>query len=252
MQRATVKKLKLTIAWPTESQAHGVLSSLTSSSHYGLLDANALLQATSSSVLGRWWAQHRGLLVQAIVQLDAHTFAIAPSLSVAVLRRYGPGEVVEALTTLGIGSKSPADVVDYLQRSDLGRHLLGQIRSVGETRGNPAEDAGAAFALLGREVGFGGAKDKALNKSFAEAIQVLLTGHDESGEVPSIRAETSLSFAPLTPDNSIEYGDVVHCVEYAWRQGDYISTSKRATIAEYILKKLQSYSREMGWVGAGE
>jgi len=233
-----------------------VLSSLTSSSRYGQLDASALLQATAKSVVGRWWAEHRGLLVSSIVQLDAHASAVPPSLSVAVLRRYGPSDVVTALADLGVASKSPADVADsdvadYFARSDLGRHLVGEERSVGETRGNPAESARAAFAPVASELGFDNARDKALNRAFAEAIAAFLNPTGREPAAPPVACETKPGFAPLVPDNFIEHADSVHCIGYTWRQSEFMVPKNRATTAEYILKRLQGYVREMGWVEPG-
>ena len=91
LQRATVKPVELAILWVTETSGHGVLSSVTSSRRFGMLDASALLEACTESAIGQWWAGHRGLLVQTIVSLDAHVFSVSPPLSLAIIRRYGPG-----------------------------------------------------------------------------------------------------------------------------------------------------------------
>ncbi len=160
LARATVKPVRLTILWVTETSGHGILSSLTSSARFGMLDPSALLQACADSVIGQWWRGHRGLLVQTIVSLDAHVFSVAPPLSLAVIRRYGPEDAQKALSDLGVSSRAPGEVASYLKRSDVGRHLAGEVRSVNETRGNPAEEARAAFDVYASYFGFQGGKDK--------------------------------------------------------------------------------------------
>ncbi len=247
LKRATSKTIKLTIVWASESSGHGVLSSLTSSSRFELLDASALLDATSKSVVARWWAKHRGLLVQTIVRLDAHAVCLPPSVAIAIFRRYGSSEFVQALKDMNINSRSPAEVNDYLARSDLGRHLLGEPRSVSEARGNPAEDARAASQLIGSQIGFTAARDKALNLSCAEALSSFLNLQRDREVL--VGSEKKRSFVNgLIPDNSIEYPSSSHCIEYTWRQGDFLLPKNRATVAEYVLRKLQNYARELGWI----
>jgi hypothetical protein len=73
----------------------------------------------------------------------------------------------------------------YLERSDLGRHLAGEIRAVGEGRGNPAEDARAVFEAYAEYVGFGGGKDKLINAAFASAIQFANAGRPVEVRVSS-------------------------------------------------------------------
>ncbi|MFI7586568.1 hypothetical protein ACIB24_05780 [Spongisporangium articulatum] len=251
LRRATEKPIKLTIVWASETPGHGILSSLTSSSRFGFLDASALLDATSKSVTGRWWSERRGLLVQTIVRLDAHTLCLPPSVAVTIIRRNGPDDFVQGLADLGVNNRSPAEVNEYLIRSDLGRHLLGEPRSVSETRGNPAETARVAFGLLGSEFGFTGARDKQLNKACAEAIEPFIAS-ESPGKSITVTYEKKLSFLDaLLPDNAIEFHEVAHCIEYTWRQGDFLAAKNRAAVAEYVLKKLQNYARELGWVAAG-
>jgi hypothetical protein len=54
---------------------------------------------------------------------------------------------------------------------------------------------------------------------------------------------------PLIPDVSITNDAVAHCVELAWRSGEYLRQKNRSDAAIYILTKLRNYAREMGWVG---
>jgi hypothetical protein len=249
LTRATVKPVRLTILWATETSGHGILSSLTSSARFGMLDPSALLQACSESVIGQWWAGHRGLLVQTIVSLDAHVFSIPPPLLLAVVRRYGPEDAQAALKDLGFNTRTPAEVATYLKRSDLGRHLAGEVRSVGETRGNPAEDARQVFDAYSTYVGFQGGRDKKINRAFAEALEASLK-YDGVPE-PDVRCEQSLNFLPaLIPDVSLLTEDGAECLEFTYRKGDFLASGNRSTIAQYCLVKLKGYATNMGWISA--
>lgn len=246
--RATVRDVRVSIVWVSESAGHGILSSLSSSKRYGMLDPSALVQACSESVIGQWWAGHRGLLVQTIVALDAHVISVAPPLSLAVMSRYCEfPQYREALENLSYAAKTPTGVKSYLERSDLGRNLMGETRSLGEGRGNPADDARHTFAAIAESIGFQGGKDKLLNKAFGSAIGAsgLL------GPTLTAKDETALPFLPaLIPDVSLDDGSRVHCLEFTYRRGDFLTSANRSTIAQYCLTKLKGYARAMGWIGA--
>jgi hypothetical protein len=247
LQRQTVKDVDLTILFVSETAGHGILSSLTSSRRYGMLDPSALLQACGDSVIGQWWAGHRGLLVQTIVALDAHAFSVSPPLALATFRRYGDEEVRNALRDLGFASRTPAEVTSYLQRSDLGRHLVREQRAVGETRGNPAEDARQVFEAFAEYVGFAGAKDKRMNAAFGGAIEA--SNSFEGDILPQIKSEKAVEFLPgLIPDLSIESLAEVRCLEFTYRKGDFLQSKNRSTVAQYCLNKLRNYARGMGWL----
>jgi len=246
--RATGRDTRLTIVWVSESAGHGILSSLTSSRRFGMLDGVALVQACADSVVGKWWAAHPGLLVQTIVALDAHVLSVSPPLSLAAISRYGPDEYQEALRGLEFPPRTPADVTTYLTRADLGRRLAGQVRSVGEGRGNPAEYARGIFAKLADDVGFQGARDKQLNKAMAAAIQ-----SSDLGKGAQVISETALPHLPsLIPDISIVDEGRANCLEFTYRKGDFLNSSNRSTIAQYCLGKLRNYARSLGWISASE
>ena len=133
LERATRKPVELTILIVSETSGHGILSGLTSSRRFGMLDPSALLQASGESTIGRWWSQHRGLLVQTIVTLDAHIFSVSPPTALAVFRRYGPDDVVASLKLLEFAARTPGEVSTYLARSDLGRHLASCFHDGGWT-----------------------------------------------------------------------------------------------------------------------
>jgi hypothetical protein len=177
--RSTRKPLMLTILFASESADAGVLSQMTSSSRHGLLDGSALVGITESSEVGRWWAARRGLLTQTIVQLDAHALCLPPTVLVPILRLYGPEPVKDALQTVGVTTKGPADCNRILSKSDFGRHLLGERRSAYEARGNPGGTSQAAFALLTEIGAFRSGRDKELNRAVAAAVQAFLV-EDES------------------------------------------------------------------------
>jgi hypothetical protein len=77
------------------------------------------------------------------------------------------------------------------------------------------------------------------------AIEALLADN----EVPFVRAtsETALPFCGLIPDNAFFFEDRVQCIEYTWRKGDFLASSRRSDVAQYILGKLQNYVRQLGW-----
>jgi hypothetical protein len=247
--RATVRDVRLTIVWVSESQNHGVLSTLSSSRRFGMLDPVALIQACAESVIGKWWANHRGLLVQTIVALDAHVVGVSPPLALAIMSRYGSAQYKQALQDLAYANRSKNDVDTYLTRSDLGRRLSGERRAVGEGRGNPAEEARLTFAAIAENIGFQGGRDKQLNIAFAEALGDSSIYNDHA----IITHETALAFIPtLIPDVSTDAGDVVHTLEFSYRKGDFLSSGNRSTIAQYCLVKLKNYARSMRWIGSDD
>jgi hypothetical protein len=237
----TRKPLRVIIGLVSESGKAGVLGELTGSSRYGLVDADKLLGATPNSVIGKWWASRRGLLVQTIVRLDARIVHIAPSLSVPVVRRFGPDAAVQALETLGVTSRPPSDINNYFERADFGRLLLGTDAATAEIRGNPAHDARAAFSLLADEYGFGSGNDKKLNRAIGDFIT---QGQPTLGEVV---IEKKLPYMPLIPDIAIDTEEIATGIELHWRSGDFLATSNRSEIAQYTLRKLKSYAIESGW-----
>jgi hypothetical protein len=242
--RSTKKPLQLTVLFACESPDPGVLSQLTSSARFGLLDASALIHVTAESELGKWWSNRRGLLTQAIVQLDAHAFVAPPAVFIPILRSYGPDNVVNDLKTLGTSRKSPGELKRIIARSDVGRHLLGEKRSSYETRGNPGENSRLAYSLLVEQGYIRNAKDKLLNKSVAVGLQQML----EDGEFAAeMRTEERLAFVPLIPDIVFESGNVAHCLEFAWRARDFLRPANRADAASYVLNKLRNYARSMEW-----
>lgn len=250
IRRATIKPLALTIVFVSQTASHGVLSTLSSSRRFGMLDPSALIEACNGTVTGRWWNDRRGLLVQTIVALDAHVLSVPPTLATSVWRKYGPMESQTALADLGISQRSPADVENYLARSDLGRRVDRQSRSVNETRGNPARDSATAFAAYAENIGFSGARDKELNKALAKAVEYHYSSQTDQ---PVVGAEAAVPFLPsLIPDISIAGSDDAHCLELTYRTGDFLSSTNRSTIAKYCLDKLKNYARALGWVAPGE
>lgn len=241
--RETRKPLRLVILFASESADAGVLTHLTSSSRFGLLDGSALLDASPESEVGRWWSGRRGLLTQTIVRLDARAFGLPPSASIGLLRRYGPDELVQYLNTLGIRKPGDSTVLRNIERTDLGKYLLGLSRATHETKGTPTTTSLAAFQYMAQE-GFTAGRDKSLNKAMADALASFCV---EKGLVGDVSAEKSLDFCPLVPDNAIAQPTGVICLEYTWRGSAFLTAKHRGDVAKYCLTKLRNYSRELGW-----
>lgn len=242
--RSTRKPLRLAIVFASETSDAGVLTHLTSSNKFGLLDGSALLDASPQSEVGRWWSTRRGLLTQTIMRLDARAFGLPPSASVALIRRHGPEEVADYLKKLGI--RNPGDVLvsRNIERSDLGKFLLGLTRATHETKGTPTTTSLAAYQYLASQ-GFTTGRDKALNRAMAAALAEFCVSKSIQGDV---RGEQKLDFCPLIPDNSITGDGSVVCLEYTWRTGSFLTAANRGTVAQYCLSKLRNYSRELGWI----
>jgi len=99
-------------------------------------------------------------------------------------------------------------------------------------------------------VGFGGARDKVLNRALRSALEYRLSSVENP---PTVVAEEGLPFLPrLIPDISIVTEQDAHCLELTYRSGDFLSTANRSTVARYCLDKLQGYARELGWISSGE
>jgi energy-coupling factor transporter ATP-binding protein EcfA2 len=241
---STQKTLGLIIVFASESPNAGVLAQLTSSTHYGLVDGHALVAATSDSEVGKWWAARPGLLTQTIVRLDCRALCLPPPASVRILRRFGSEEVRDMLADVGV-SRPGQELIDSIDRSDLGKFLSGTARSTFEARGTPSTTATPAFQLLASEYGFSAGRDKLLNRGITDGLEYYYKDHELTFD--KFQCELGLRFCPLIPDISVVQGDHVACLELCWRSGDHLTTGNRSATAQYMLTKLRNYAREMGW-----
>jgi energy-coupling factor transporter ATP-binding protein EcfA2 len=237
--------LRLIVVFASESGNPGVLSQLTSGTRYGFLDASALLDATPLSRPGKFWSSRRGALTQTIVRLDARALCLPPTAALPILRRFGGDDVKESLRALGIEDRGSAEVARSFRRSELGQSLLGAPRAAFEARGTPSTQALPAFQLLA-EGSFVLGRDKGYNKSMAEGITDFLT--IEGLDATAVAPERGLADSKLIPDNAIDRGDHVVCIEYTWRRGDFLTSANRSTIAQYILDKLKNYAVDLRWI----
>lgn len=248
-QASTRKPVTLIIVFASEALDRGTLPAYTLGGEPGLLDSHALLKCTPESMTGQRWSQKRGILTQTIFRLDARAFWMPPAAIIAVLRRHGPKEVQEVLERLGRTTPSPADIVTYLGRTDLGRYLAEVKGAAYELRGRPAEEAKEMLASVAREYGYGRGNDKYLNASFLEAWKEYFEGIGV--QVQEAKAERALEFcASIIPDNQIDLGSRIICIEYVWRSGDVLHSSRRSEAAQYALEKLHNYAVNLGWTTA--
>lgn len=242
--RSTTKPLRVAIVFASESTDTGVLTQLTTNSRFGLADGSSLINATRESVLGKFWNERRGLLTQMIVQLDLRLLSLPPTASIPILRRHGPEKIKTDLAAMKISTESVVNTAESFSRTDLGRFLLGTLSSTFETRGRPSTVAAPAFALISENKAFTSGQDKALNAGLIDAIHELLDYGGIGAE--NFKSEKKLDFCPLIPDNSFELNGEVHCIEYTWRKGEFLTNKFRAAVANYALEKLQNYARELG------
>lgn len=248
-QASTKRPVTLVLAYVSEALERGVLPSFTHGSEPGLLDSHALLKSTPDSMIGKRWSSKRGLLTQTILRLDARAFWFPPAATVAILHRYGPEDVRGVLEGLKRTAPSPIDVSAYISRTDLRRYLLGDTGSAYETRGRPAEEAKEALAQIASKVGFGRGNDKPMNRAFAEALEAFMKARDLG--LISTQAERALPFcAALIPDNQFDLTSRLLCVEFIWRSGDALDSSRRSEAAQYALEKLHNYAVNLGWTAA--
>lgn len=185
------------------------------------------------------------------IGIDPRTYdpaaAFPPAAATAILRRHGPSEVVELLKGAGRALPSPAELRKSLESTDLGRYLAGSERTASETRGRPAEDAQRQLAQIAAQYGYGGGRDKLLNRAVLEALLVYLP--TLGVPVAASASEQGLPFcSTLIPDNQIDVGDKILCVEYCWRSGEGLASSRRSEVAQYALEKLRSYAVNLGWI----
>lgn len=242
------RQVSLVVVFPSESLDRGVLTEFTHGNEPGLLDSHALLKACPKSRIGKWWSDRRGALTQTIFRSNARCYWVSPAATVSVLRRYGPDPVRKILSDMGIGVRSPADIRSYLERSDLGKFLLGETESRYVTQGRPPAEARDALAFVGADYGYGSGRDKQLNAAMARGIEDLLDGQDlPPGEDRTVMSEVA-TVPPIIPDASITQGSSITCIEFAWRSGDALASGNRSEIAQYILTKLKNYSLDLGWV----
>lgn len=229
LRRELLKPIRLAIVFASETPDPGVLSQITNSTRYGLLDSQGLLAVTPDSVIGKWWKDRRGLLTRAIVQLNAHAFSLPPSTAISAIRNCGPVNH-NVLDEIGVNRHGPAQGARDLGRSDFGKFLQGLSIDRFESRGTPAGDAVAAYQLLG-EYGFHLGRDKNLNRVMADAGREMLQRQNLS--VEKITAEEKLDFCALIPDNAFYFPLHVVCVEFTWRRGDYLTAGNRSAVAQW-------------------
>lgn len=231
--------LRLVIAFASESNKAGILSELTGN-RYGLLSADKLVAATPNSEVGKWWSRRTGLLIKTILVLDARAVFVSPSLIVPIIHRYGPDDVCEVLNENNIKKKSPGQISHYFERSDFGKLLKGTSAAAAEGRGNPGK-AFEAFRCVAERVGFTSGKDKKLNLAFGRYLQ------DNEVSLGEVSVETKIETAPLIPDISLRSENYVTCMEFHWRSRDFLVSANRSEVAQYVLSKLRSYARGLGW-----
>jgi hypothetical protein len=87
-------------------------------------------------------------------------------------------------------------------------------------------------------------RDKLLNAAVGQGLVQVVRETDDSVQLAT---EKQIEFGSLIPDVSFEQDDVVHCLEFAWRSGDFLRPANRADTAIYLLTKLRNYARSMGW-----
>ncbi|QGL63888.1 hypothetical protein FEO87_11800 [Stenotrophomonas maltophilia] len=234
--------VSIVIAFCSESADPGVLSHITSAARYGMLDSHSLISVTSQSQVGKWWSGRRGLLTRAIVQLDAHAVCVTPTSAASAIRNFA--DEMPLFDAVGYRRYGAARGVRDLNRSDLGKLLCGTELTRFESRGTPGDEAAAAFQLLA-EQGFNLGKDRNLNAIIRSAIEALLKHNSVS--FLHATSEKQLPFCGLIPDNAFFFEDRVQCVELTWRKGNFLASSRRSEVAQYILIKLQNYVRQLGW-----
>ena len=245
---STEKPISIIIVFASESSDSGVLEKLCNSSRLGLLDATALISATPNSVIGKWWHDRLGLLIQTILKLNAHAFSLGPTASITALRQHGEAALKEDLAKLGLTSPGPKLLHQSLNRSQLGKFLLGKLSSSTEDRGTPADTSTPAFQLLA-EKGFTYGSDKSLNKSMHDALVSFLSSEEI---IPILTTcEERLTNCPLIPDNSFlinsNGSENLICIEYTWRKGEFLGSFNKSGCAQYILEKMQNYARALSW-----
>jgi len=247
---STQVPLTLVITFASESGDGGVLEKLCNSSRLGLLDASALVAATPNSVIGKWWNERKGILVQTILQLNAHAFALGPTSSITALRQHGDSDLKLDFQKMGLTAPGPKLLQQSFGRSNLGKFITGTLTSSTEDRGTPGDTSLTAFKLIA-EKGFTNGADKKLNHSMKEAITTFM--NLEGVICLESKSEETLGFCPIIPDNHflIESNDgqkSILCIEYTWRKEEFLNSHHKSEVAQYILEKLKNYSRELGWI----
>ncbi len=243
--RATQRPLRLTVVFATQTDGAGVLESFTGTSRFGGVEPQRLMVATPQSEIGRWWAARRGLLTSVMYRLDTRILSLSPSTSIAIIRRFGPSDVIKGLEELGVPRRTDGELLEYLRRSDLGKFVSGRAQAMSETRGRPSADAPVAFDLVASQFGFGGGRDKRLNRAIFETL-LIYNRRAELG-FEKVSCEERLQFAPLIPDIGLIAEHIGYCLEFHWRRGDFLATTHRSEIAQYVLGKLRDYARALGW-----
>lgn len=244
---ATRRPVRLAVVFASQSEGSGILDTFTGTRRFGLVEPQRLLAATPQSDIGRYWSTRRGLLTSVLYRLDTRVIPLPPSTSIPILRRLGPPQVTDTLKALGVALRGEAEIATYLDRSDLGKFAAGHADPMSEIRGRPSPDSPTAFELLASDPGFGGGRDKPLNRAIGDSLRIV---NERSGYgFSAVTVETKLEGeGALIPDVALIADNLTTCLEFHWRKGDFLTKSSRSEIAQYVLTKVRSYGQDLGWL----
>ena len=152
----------------------------------------------------------------------------------------------KSLSEQGVKLIAKAQVVRDLSRSDFGKFLSGiEMKAYESLEAPQHEKSVEAFRKVGA-LGFIQGKDKILNRAIADALKYCLP---KLGiEVSQVEVEKQLDFCALIPDNAIYNINGVQCIEYHWRNGDFLKSGNRSSTAQYMLNKIRDYVRQLEWI----
>lgn len=244
---STRKPVRVAVVFASESDSVGILEALTGGQRLGLVEPQRLLSITPDSEIGRWWEARRSLLTSMLYRLDTRIIALPPSTSIPILRRHGPDEVVEMLKDLELPMRTDGELVNYLQRSDLGRFIEGTAESTSEGRGRTSTTSPSMFDLMAQSYSFGSGRDKPLNRAMGSAIEGFIERVDTQFDSVTVESKIDTEI-PLIPDVALHSPGLVMCLEFHWRSGDFLTRSHRSEVAQYVLRKVRSYGRALGWI----
>ena len=190
-------------------------------------------------MIGQKWNKQRGTLTQTILRLNARAFWLPPASIINVLTRYGPKGVKDIIVERRKDIPKPSDVSTYLQRTDIGKYFMSIKGAAYEMRGKPAEEAQAILKEISSKYGYTKGNDKELNR--AMLLGFLDMFKDLDVQLKNDKAESGLEFCTsIIPDIQFEIDNQLICIEFAWRSGDILSSTRRSEAAQYILEKINN------------
>ena len=224
------EKCKLWIVVIAGNDPDGDVAALTRSTNASI-DIERLLSATGANIVNdlKQYPSQLGILGTV---LDAKIIHIPILTALSVSRDFADDNLRAMMSSNGLSTTPSKDSIEKLQSSELAKILLGQSLGVRTRGAKPGSNTVSSFEKL---TNIARTNDSALNRALGLALASSGLIQDFDLEVP-FKGSTSIRTDLVC--NNLQHGNVR--IELMWKK-----KTSRADIANYVLKKLHNYGRNI-------